>query len=251
MNSMGEIQSLARGLTILEKLAQEESSLSITELAVMLGVNKSTASRLAKTLLQHGFVEKAADERSYCLGPMLVSLSRKVITRLPLREAAKPYLQMLVAESGECAHLAVHLRGKALYIDQAESPSSLRVNVEVGQLAPLHCTALGKVLLAFSDLPLPIPLEPYTPRTIIDPVVLAAELGRVRQQGFAVDDQEFDSNVRCIAAPVFDYRSKLVGAMGISGPAARLSKERISDLAPRVVDIARQLSDRLKFKHST
>lgn len=245
---MSEIQSLARGLVILEKLAQDETHLGISELAETLGVNKSTASRLVKTLLQHGFVEKAENERSYCLGPMLVNLSRKVITRLPLREAAKPFLQMLVDGSGECAHLAVHLRGKALYIDQAESPSALRVNVAVGQLAPLHCTALGKVLLAFGDLPLPVPLESYTPRTIVEASALAGELELIRGQGFAVDDLEFDSNVRCIAAPVFDFRAKMVGAIGISGPASRLSMEQISELAPRVVSIALQLSDRLKFK---
>jgi len=179
---------------------------------------------------------------------MLVNLSRSVITRMPLRDSAKQFLKKMVDVSGECSHLAIYAQGKALYIDQMESPSTLRVNVEVGQLAPLHCTALGKVLLSFGKFPLPADLEKHTAKTITDPQKLEKELETIRLQGYAIDDEEFDNDVRCIAAPVFDFRDKLVGAIGISGPAIRLSPERIEELALQIIHISQQLSDRLKFK---
>lgn len=247
---MVEIQSLARGLKILAIMADCENGIGITELADQLGVDKSTASRLVHTLLNNGFVQKARDGRSYTLGPMLVNLSRSVITRMPLRDSAQPFLKKLVEVSGECSHLAIYAQGKALYVDQMESPSTLRVNVEVGQLAPLHCTALGKVMLAFGKYPLPTGLERHTAKTITDLPALEKELETVREKGYAIDDEEFDNDVRCISVPVFDYREKLVGAIGISGPSARLSLKEIQTLAPQIMQIGKQLSDRLKFKRS-
>ena len=245
---MAEIQSLARGLKILVIMSDCENGIGITELADQLGVDKSTASRLVQTLLKDGFVQKAKDERSYTLGPMLVNLSRSVITRMPLRDSAKPYLKKLVEVSGECSHIAIYAQGKALYIDQMESPSTLRVNVEVGQLAPLHCTALGKILLAFGNYPLPVELEGHTEKTINDLQALEKELEIVRKKGYAIDDEEFDNDVRCISVPVFDFREKLVGAIGISGPSVRLGLKEIETLAPQIIQIGKQLSDRLKFK---
>lgn len=245
---MAEIQSLARGLKILEIMADCENGIGITELADQLGVDKSTASRLVQTLLKDGFVQKAKDGRSYNLGPMLVNLSRSVIGRMPLRDTAKPFLKELVEVSGECSHLAIYAQGKALYIDQMESPSTLRVNVEVGQLAPLHCTALGKVMLAFGNYPLPAELERHTAKTITDLQALEKELETVRKTGYAIDDMEFDNDVRCISVPLFDFREKLVGAIGISGPAARLGLKDIETLAPHIIQIGQQLSDKLKFK---
>jgi DNA-binding IclR family transcriptional regulator len=244
---MTEIQSLARGLNILKIMAESEFGISITELAEKLNVDKSTASRLVQTLVKDGFVQKSEDGRTYTLGPALVNLSRSIIIRMPLREVAKPFLRELVELSGECAHLAIYAQGKALYIDQMESPSTLRVNVEVGHMAPLHCTALGKVLLAFGNYGFPDILEVYTTKTIKDRDTLEKELKHVKEYGYAIDDEEFDPDIRCIASPVFDYRGKLAGAIGISGPSSRLGLHRISVLAPQIKKIADQLSDKLTF----
>ena len=245
---MSEIQSLARGLRVLEIMAEMTEGIGVTELADRLEVNKATASRLVHTLLAHGFVEQASDGRRFQLGPVLVQLSRSVINRMPLRETAKPYLHKLVKVTGECAHLAIYAQGQALYIDQVESDATLRVNAEVGQMAPLYCTALGKVLLAFGDYPLPEDLEIRTAATIITREKLVLELEKVRKQGFAIDDEEYDEGVRCIAVPVFDFRNKIVGAVGISGPAARVSLDRLENLAAQVMQIGLELTDRLKFK---
>lgn len=244
---MTEIQSLARGLKILDLLGQASDGISITELAETLKVDKGSASRLVSTLARYGYAEKDEVTRRYHLGPQVVGLSRSVLTRLPLREAAKPYLQQLMERTGECAHLAVPAQGKALYIDQVASPATLRVNAEVGTMNPLHCTALGKALLAFGDVEIPRTLERFTPRTIKSKRALQEHLAEIRRGGYAVDDEEFDLGVRCIAVPVFDFRGKAIGAIGISGPSTRITPERLPQLAVIVVEIGKALSERMTF----
>ena len=244
---MAEIQSLARGLKILDILCQAQDGVSITELADRLGVDKGSASRLVATLVNYGYAEKDGQTRRFHLGPQVVPLSRSVLARLSIREVAKPFLRELMERTGECVHLAVPAQGKVLYIDQVESPATLRVNAQVGTLNPLHCTALGKALLAFGDLELPPLLESFTPHTLIDPARLRKNLEQVRAQGYAVDDEEFDLGVRCIAVPVFDFRGKATGSIGISGPATRITQERLPELAASVIEIGKALSERMSF----
>ena len=244
---MAEIQSLARGLKILDILGQAQDGVSITELAERLGVDKGSASRLVATLASYGYAEKDERTRRYHLGSQVVSLSRSVLTRLPLREAAKPFLRELMERTGECAHLAVAAQGQVLYIDQVESPATLRVNAEVGTLNPLHCTALGKTLLAFGDLQPQDDLQAFTVNTLTDPARLRKNLEQTRAQGYSVDDEEFDPGVRCIAVPVWDFRGKVVASMGISGPATRVTSERLTALAAIVLEVGKSLSERLSF----
>ena len=246
---MSEIQSLARGLAILEFMADSEGGLGVTEIAERLEVNKATASRMVATLAEHGYVEKAPDGRRYQLGPVIVKLSRSVINRTPLRDSARPSLNDLVEITGECAHLAIYARGQALYIDQVESEATLRVNAEVGQMAPLYCTALGKVLLAYGDYPLPVEYEKRTESTITSQSALQDELEKIKAQGYGTDDEEYDPEVRCIAVPVFGFSNKLAGAIGVSGPASRFTPERLAEFAPQVIEVGMELSDRLRFKH--
>jgi IclR family transcriptional regulator, KDG regulon repressor len=243
-----EIQSLARGLMILERLANTPDGLGITELAEQFEVDKGSMSRLLQTMASYGFAEKDAVTHRYILGPQIIRLSRVLLTRMPLRETAKPYLQQLVDATGECAHLAILAQGQALYIDQVESPSALRVATGVGTMAPLHPTALGKVLLAWANAPLPSELQSFTVRTITDMGVLKHHLDMVRQQGYALDDEEYQYGVRCIATPVFDYRDKCVGAIGVSSPSTRLPLESIHAVAQVVVNISKDLTTRLSFK---
>ncbi|MBP1704202.1 MAG: Transcriptional regulator, IclR family [Chloroflexi bacterium] len=244
---MAEIQSLARGLKILDILSRAQDGISVTELAERLGVDKGSASRLVSTLVQHGYAEKDEETRRFHLGAQVVSLSRSLLIRLPLREAAKPFLRQLMELTGECAHLAVPAQGKVLYIDQVESPATLRVNAQVGTMNPLHCTALGKVILAFGEVELPAVLESFTAHTLTDPGQLRENLELTRKRGFAVDDEEFDLGVRCIAVPVFDFRGKLAGSIGISGPASRMRRKRLPELAGMVIEIGKSLSRRMIY----
>jgi len=245
---MSEVKTLARGLMVLEKLAEAPDGLSITELAKTFEVDKGGMSRVLQTLSKYGFAEKDELTRKYLLGAEVVRLSRTLLNRMELRITAKPYLQELVDQSGECAHLAILAKGEALYIDQAESSSALRVNTDVGILAPLHCTALGKIFLAFTDFPIPEILQSYTIRTITDPSTLRHHVDQIKNQGYAMDDEEYNPGVRCIAVPVFDYRNRCIAAIGISGPTSRLPLENIDNVIKTVQEIGQTLSARLSFK---
>ena len=150
-------------------------------------------------------------------------------------------------KTGECAHLAIQAQRQALYIDQVESTAALRVESEIGTLSPLHCTALGKVMLAFADGHMPEELKPFTHRTVTDPSTLQAQLTQTADRGYAIDDEEYNYGVRCVAAPVYDHRGLLVGAIGISGPAARVSLERIDEFGAIVKDTADALSARMGY----
>lgn len=245
---MAEIQSLARGLKILDILSDHINGVTINEIASMLNVDKGSASRMVSTLIAYGYAEKDLLTRRVKLGPQGFRIGRNLINRLPLREAAKPFLRSLMENTGECAHLGLLVQNRVLYIDQVESPASLRVNAEVGFSAPLHCTALGKVLLAYNPhIHIPDPLERFCVNTITDKFILKEHLAIIQKSGFAIDDEEFDLGVRCIAAPIFDFREKVIGAMGISGPATRITADNIQALIDVVLSTCKALSDKMRF----
>jgi len=246
---MAEVQSLSRGLKILMLLSQEHKGMGTTELAGKLGVDKSSASRLLHTLAKYGFAEQDPTTARFRLGPQVLTLGRHLLNRISLRDSARAYLHQLVDQTGECAHLAILTNGQALYIDQVESTAALRVESEIGTLSPLYCTALGKVFLAFDSVPIPTEadMQAYTQRTITDSATLQAQIEHIRQRGYAIDDEEYNYGVRCVAAPVYDHDQRLVGAIGISGPAGRITLETIDQVGDTVLTTAQTLSARLGY----
>lgn len=243
---MSEIQSLSRGLRILDLLSDTEDSISITELARVLNVDKSTASRLVQTLVQHDYVQPDPRTRRYMLGKKITRMSWQFLNRMPVRDAAKPYLVRLMQESGECAHTAVYSQKQALVIDDVEAPASLRVVGGIGRLIPMHCTAVGKCLLAFSDVPLPDDLPARTERTITQREALIGHLEDIRRTGYTLDDEENDYGVRCMAAPIYDHTGTSTACIGISGPKVRMTDERLDELGKMVLKTARELSEQLQ-----
>jgi IclR family acetate operon transcriptional repressor len=239
---MTEIQSLARGLRILDFVIDANRAVSITELAEQLETDKSTASRLVRTLVNSDYLQQDTATRRYVIGRRLHKVSWHIVNRLPVRETAHPYLVRLVRDTGECAHTAVYSDGKALVIDDVEGEATLRVAGQTGRRIPLHCTAVGKALLADLDVPIPMDLPARTPQTITDPDHLRAHLEEICRRGYAVDDEENDPGVRCIAAPVRDSTGIIIATMGISGPTVRVTPDRIDDLAQVVMQAARELS---------
>ncbi len=244
---MAEIQALAKGLKILKLLEHARNGMGTTEVANQMSIDKSSASRLLHTLANYGFVEQDEVTARYSLGPQLLSLGQHLLNRITLRDHARPYLHQLVDKTGECAHLAILAQGQALYIDQVESTAALRVESEIGTLSPLHCTALGKVMLAFGNCRFPEELKAFTHRTVTDRATLEAQLLQTDRRGYAIDDEEYNYGVRCVAGPVYDHRSALVGAIGISGPAGRVTLERIDEFGTVVKDTATALSSRLGY----
>lgn len=243
---MTEMQTLARGLQILDLIADADRALGITEIATLLGLDKSSVSRLVKTLVNYDYAQPDTNSRGYLVGKRVRQISWHYLNRMPVREKAKPYLYRLVEQTGECAHTAVYSEGRALMIDDVEAEASLRVVGGIGRMIPLHCTAVGKALLAFADVPFPDLLDVYTPRTVTDPEALRAHLEDVRDQGYALDDEEHQEGVRCLAAPVYDYMGSVIATIGISGPTVRVTYERVPSLADQVIAASQELSDDLR-----
>jgi DNA-binding IclR family transcriptional regulator len=239
---MDEIQSLARGLRILDRVIESGRSVSITEIAAELGIDKSSASRLVKTLVSYRYLLPEPGTRRYVTGQRWLHIGWQMMNRLPICEQARPLLHWLVKTTGECSHTAVYAEGKALVIDDVETENTLRVSGRTGRMIPLHCTAVGKGLIAFGEFPLPAALESYTARTITDNERLRDHLALCREWGYALDDEEYDEGIRCIAAPVYNQIGLVIATIGISGPAVRMTDGRIRYHAERVKQAARDLS---------
>jgi DNA-binding IclR family transcriptional regulator len=246
-----EIRSVTKAVRLLEALAKEPGPQGVSELSRQLKMDKSSVSRMLRTLEQGRLV--ACDETTgkYGLGLGLVHLGQRALRRLDLRTVARDSLVALVKKTNECAHLAVRAGDLALYVDQELPGQGAHVDVPVGAVAPLHCTALGKVLLAFGSerdresVLNKEPLESFTRRTLTDSAALRSHLATVRVRQVAFDDEEFSVGVRCIAAPVFGHDGSVIGAIGISGPSPRLGDDRLLQLEQIVRDQSLILSRKL------
>lgn len=242
------VQVLDRAVGILDILARANAELGALEIAEGLRLHKSTIHRLLMVLEQHRLVAKNPSTGRYSLGLKLFELGSKAVAGLDLREKSQPYLERLVSETGETAHVCVIDKGEVLSLAYVESRHSVRTPATVGRRTPLHCTAVGKAMLAFmppAELDLLLnqtELKSFTRNTITDPNLLRAELRRVAEQGYAIDDEEIEEGMRCIGAPLRNYSGKVVASISVAGPAYRLSPEKVPLIADSVKVIARQLS---------
>jgi IclR family acetate operon transcriptional repressor len=243
----GGVQSVDRALDLLETLASSGSPLGVSDLAALTALPEGTTHRLLRALLLRGYVRQTPD-RKYALGSSVLRL-RDAGHRM-LAAAAGPTLSRLVEISGETANLAVLEADLAVYVAQVPSARTLRMFAEVGRQVHVHCTAVGKVLVA--DLPVPqvrallarVGMPARTSATLTDPEAFLAELELVRRQGFAVDDGEEETGVRCLAVPVHDG-SRVVAAVSVSGPAERLLADDLPELAARLGPVAADLGRQL------
>lgn len=243
-----EIQSLGNGLDVLELLVEADRPLGVTEIARTLSLDKSTIYRLLSTLAGHSLIYQEAETRRYKPSLKIVTLARKVINDIQLRSVAKPFLKKLTKLTGESADLAILAGLLVVYIDHEDTDASLNVQAEIGQISPPHCTALGKALIVqytadeLRELYKEKELTRYTSRTITTLDELLPHLETVRKRGYALDEEEFNFGVSSIAAPIYDHRNKVVAALCISGPSIRITSDRIQQVAPSVVETARNIS---------
>lgn len=247
------VVALERGLRIVDLLIEVEADpvrrphgISIQQVSAEIGVHKSTASRLMSTLVAQSYaVPNAGGRRGFRLGPAVQVHTTLSVDQRRLSELAHPILERLVAETDECAHVAVASGGSALVIDDVETGQSLRVVAGRGRRVPLHCTSAGKCLLAFGLAPWPEDLTERTARTLTKPDILRAHIAEIVEQGYALDDEENQLGVRCISAPVFGAEGAPVGCVGIDGPSIRMTHDRIAALADVVMKAAEDLSLRI------
>lgn len=234
------LQSLTRGLEALDYLREHRDPVRLTEVAGALGVDKSNAAHVLKTLTAAGYAEQDAHRRYGATAKAAHGERRQhsLEAIVAVKEAWRPALDRLVAATGECAHLAVLVGARVWYIDKVDSPLPLKVDHPIGSLAPLHCTALGKAFLAFGHAEPPSELVAYTPHTLTTKQALAADVARIRRLGYAVDDEEFTPGIRCVARPVYDESGFMIAVVGLSGPSVRVNTARLAELGRIVLSLS-------------
>jgi DNA-binding IclR family transcriptional regulator len=243
------VQSVDRAITVLEILAKRGVA-GVTEIALELGVHKSTASRLVGVLEGRGLVEQLTDRGKYRLGFGIVRLAGALTVQRDLAHESRKACEALAGDVGETVNVAILDGNRVVNVSQVRGPAAIAMDNWVGQSTPSHATSSGKVLLAFAgpaDLHdhLAEPLQRYTERTITDVRTLEQEFERVRAQGWAATVEEYEVGLNAVAAPVRNHEDAVVAAVSVSGPSYRLTSDSLPRVATRVLAAAREFSRRL------
>lgn len=257
-NGGGTIQSVTRALSLLELLAKETNTISLSELSHKANLKMATVHRLLTTLMNRGFVEQDNLTLRYRLGIKLFEIGNAALIVNDLRSIVRPFLKQLSEQVNETINLAILDGTEVVYIDQLESTNMVIVKMfaRVGSRGPAYCTGTGKVLLAdlsvdelrkrFSG----VEFVKFTEYTITDIDRLIEALLKIKKQGYALDFSERDPGVICIAAPIYNYEGRVQAAISVSTPAQRISEERIEkEILPLLLNITAQVSQKLGFRN--
>lgn len=248
------IKSLVKALQVLKLFSPEKDVWSVQEIGDALDFHKSSVQRIVTTLEAEGFLQRIdADRGVYKLGLQIFLLGR-VAESLDLREIALPILQDLTDLTRETTHLCVAQENECLYIAKIDSPNSIQMVTKIGTRLPLHSTAVGKTLL--SGMPTEQVesvigergLERSTSNTITETDVLFEELASIRESGIAIDNEEREIGLKCVAAPVFDANGQVTASISISGPSTRVTPEIVPDYTRYVKEAAAAISRKLGYQ---
>ncbi len=244
----GGVQSLGRAFSILEEVARHREGIGLAELSKLVGLHNSTTFHLAKTMVSLGYMRQERDSKRYRVGRPLFALAASALDEIEMVNLATPVLEDLSRETGESGHFAVRMGDSVVVIARTSGPGAFQLTDRVGVVRPAHCTALGKIILAslrpdqlkrFLER---VELKPSTAKSITEPSVLLREIVEVRRSAIAIDDGEFNAEVRCIAVPVYNFTGDVIGALGISGPIWRMSDQVLKSRAKLVQAAAQRLS---------
>jgi len=244
----GGVQSIGRAFAIIEEIARNRDGIGLAELSKRVGLHNSTTFHLVKTMVSLGYVRQLKDSKRYRIGRPLFALAASALDEIEMMSLATPVLDDLARATGESAHFSVPMGDAVVVLARTSGPGAFQLTDRVGVVRPAHCTALGKIMLAalapdqFTRYLQRAELKAYTPKSITSVEQLAREIAEVRRAGLALDDGEFDSELRCAALPVRDFSGRVIGAIGISGPVWRLSIEALQKRARLVRAAADRLS---------
>jgi IclR family KDG regulon transcriptional repressor len=249
------VNSVLRALTILDLLGKINGELGITEISHELKINKSTVYRLLATLVSSGYAQQNPKTEKYRLGIHLAELGMTVLNQLDLRQTARPFLRELMEYCDEAIHLGILEHNEVVYIDKFNVDRPLTMGSRIGSRSPAYCTGLGKALLAFIPtknleqlLTQASSLRRYTPNTLTEPERIKEHLARVRTQGYAIDDEEHELGIRCVAVPIRNHLGETVAAVSVSGPTLRMTREKLDLVIPKVIEVGKAISHTLGYK---
>ena len=251
------IQALDRAMQIIDLFDEYTTELKITEISSKMNLHKSTVHSLLKTLMKHDYIAQDHDSGKYKLGLKFVEKGQLLLQGLDIRTVAKPFLTELSLHTGQTTHLVILSGNEGVYIDKIEGEKAAIRYSYLGRKVPLHCSAVGKVLTAFQTDELRKRLltnysfTAHTPHTITEGHVFNKALIAVQERGFAIDDEENEPGVRCVAAPVFDYSGQIAAAISISTLVSGVSDEQLVEYSSLVCEAASAVSRKLGYKHTS
>ena len=243
-----KVQALDRAFAVLDLLGESDTPLGLAQVAASLQLHKSTAHRFLMVLERHRMVERTTTGK-FRLGLRLFDFGNRAIEQYDLRDRAQPHLRRLVTETEETAHLCILEGAHVIYIDKIEPAArSVRMITRIGATNPVHCTSVGKAILAFlpeeriTDVLRRTRFERFTHRTVATPEQFRVELEKTRRRGYAVDDEELEEGLRCIAVPVLDAQRQPVAAVSVSGPSFRVTAQKLPAIANHLLQCVRGIS---------
>jgi len=244
------VRAVERALQILECFDDAHPEKGVSEIAQAVGLHKATTHRIMTTLLNFGYLERADDGQRYRLGIRLTELGFKVVRRMDLRREAIWYMNQLNQQLGEACDLSIFDHGNVFYIEVIQDNHALSISAAVGQRLPAHCTASGKLFLAHLpanelDVYLGKPLPSFTKNTITSADVLRQQLEIIQQQRYAVDNEEFETGIRAVAAPIYNRESKMIAAISVPSPTSRMKMERVTEIAEVLTATTQAVSHRM------
>lgn len=246
------VQSVARAMEILSYF-EDSAELGISEISEYMGLSKSTVYGLVNTLASFGYLEQSGQNKKYRLGLRLFELGNLVQRRMDIRQEAHPYCQTLADKYHTTVHLAAYSEGEVIYVDKVDNTSSVVVYSRIGKRAPMYCTGVGKAIATF--LPqeyleryiFPRGLKKMTENTITTREGLLAEFQKIRENGYAMDNEEIEPGLKCIAAPIFDYSKRPQMALSVSFPFGRICDTSLEEVTQDVMYYANMISERLGY----
>jgi DNA-binding IclR family transcriptional regulator len=249
------VQSLERAFDLLEALAAE-GELGVTELAARTGLVPSTAHRLLATLAKRGYVAQSSVSGRYLVGYKVIEVASGLEHRLSrLRAVARPHLERIQHATGETTNLVVLDGDRVVYVDQIEGSHSVRMFTVVGTAALAHTTASGKAIMAYGPAEVAAALfadgellERLTPRTLVSLEALVGDFARIRRRGYAIDNEEHEEGVGCVAAPLFDHTGRPCAAISVSGPSARIVHADTTELGGLLIEHGSRISEALGYR---
>ncbi len=247
------VQSVGRALAIFETVCESDQPLSLAEISTRVNLPKATAFRLLRALSQHSLIEQDPVARTYYAGIKVFEWSNAVTRKMDLRTQALPELRGLSQRTNETVHLAILDGGDVIYIDKEETQQTIRMFSAIGKRGPAYCTGVGKVLLchlpsdSLDRVLASSSLKRYTPNTITTVRSLKRELARIRERGYAIDKAEHESNICCVACPIYDHQGQVVAAMSLTIPSFRLPAQGIEVFAPLVREYSNRISRKMGY----
>jgi DNA-binding IclR family transcriptional regulator len=247
------VQSLDRTIDIIELLATSPQGMGVTEIGARLSLHKSTVYRLINALARRGYAEKDSGNGTYKIGYKFIEISSLYINQLELKTEAFPFMRRLAAQTGQVTHLAILDGFEVVYIEKIDVVRSLRLYSQIGKRIPIYCTALGKVLLAGQNESIrksileSVKYEYFTGNTIVDKNILLKQLDVAEKRGWAADNEEYESGIRCIAAPIKDFTGKVIAAVSVTGDKSIVNADKDEHIVNLTVEAALGISKRMGY----